>query len=52
MNDRMKRFCEEIDAAIFSGDRLYDKCTLDEFKEYLGRWNRKCENFSDLANDD
>jgi hypothetical protein len=34
-----KDACEEIDAGIFSGDFLYC-CDIEEFKLYLGRWNR------------
>lgn len=32
--------CEEIDAAIFSGDFFDDQKHRDEFLVYLGRWNR------------
>lgn len=32
--------CETIDAALFTGDTLYDDEKRAKLKEYLGRWNR------------
>lgn len=41
MNPEAERMCEEIDAALFSGDTfLQDEETILKFKEYLDRWNR------------
>lgn len=37
--------CEEIDAAVFSGDAMFDPLTLIEFEIYLGRWTRKLDDF-------
>ena len=34
-----KEVCEWIDAGIFSGDLLH-VCDIEEFKEYVERWNR------------
>ena len=44
MLDYLERACEEIDAALFSGDALYTEKDLAEFQQYLDRWNREVEN--------
>jgi ADP-dependent phosphofructokinase/glucokinase len=43
----LEEACEQIDAAIFSGDLLFDRDTtyVKEFKEYLGRWNRAIDKY-------
>lgn len=38
MQSQSKRFLEEIDAAVFSGDLLFTD--LEEFKQYVERWSR------------
>jgi len=35
--------CEEIDAAIFTGDSLRFMADLVEFNEYLDRWRRAAD---------
>jgi hypothetical protein len=40
MPEYLKEACEQIDAAMFSGDALENPETLKEFKEYLERWAR------------
>lgn len=35
--------CEEIDAAIFSGDILYDDADRTELLEYVTRWLREIQ---------
>ena len=42
--------CESVDAAIFIGDLLYTG--LNEFKEYLGRWNRAVANYEKIQSDE
>lgn len=32
--------CETIDAALFSGDSLHNKYILQEFKDYIERWQK------------
>ncbi len=43
MNKHLFKSCDEIDAALFSGDILYreEEENLEAFKEFLGRWNRE-----------
>lgn len=41
MRNNLYDACEEIDAAMFSGDSFDDPDTIREFQEYLDRWNRK-----------
>lgn len=38
--NRMKTHYENIDAAIFSGDLLYDEERRKELKEYCERWQK------------
>lgn len=40
MRPWLYKACEEIDAAIFSGDTLYQPEELAALKKYLQRWNR------------
>lgn len=41
MKDKQfEQFCEEIDAAVFSGDSLCNDETLAAFEEYVERWRR------------
>lgn len=47
MRDYLEKACEEIDAAIFSGDSLYDAKALAEFKEYLERWIRATQSITE-----
>lgn len=35
--------CENIDAAVFTGDTLYNNASLVKFEEYLARWQRGVE---------
>lgn len=41
--DRFETLCDELDAAVFSGDSLEDAKTRSRFAEYLGRWQRRLE---------
>lgn len=41
MNHFHEEACESVDAAVFSGDIVVS--SLEEFKVYLGRWNRAVE---------
>lgn len=40
MRPYLHKACEEIDAAIFSGDVLYSETERAELKEYVERWQR------------
>ena len=40
---------DSVDAAVFSGDSLHNREALDQFKMYLGRWNREVENIEDIV---
>ncbi len=37
----MKDAIDEIDAAVFTGDTLYDKEILKDFEWHLDRWSRE-----------
>ena len=43
MKKYMEDACEEIDAALFSGDFLHTDADREELKQYLGRWQRAVE---------
>lgn len=49
MDDMILELCEEIDVVVFSGDNLYKEGALEEFEEYLGRWNRKVQEIKNQA---
>lgn len=38
--DHFENACEGVDAAVFSGDTLYDANKRVLLKDYLGRWQR------------
>ena len=40
MNHHLEKNCEGVDAAVFSGDVLYNDNSRAELKEYIGRWTR------------
>lgn len=41
--------CEEIDAALFSGDEFFNPECVKELELYLGRWQRKLVEFKELT---
>ena len=41
MRQYIKEACEEIDAAMFSGDDFENIEARIELKEYIGRWQRE-----------
>ena len=43
MNDYIYKLCDELDAAIFTGDHMNDPDTKEEFKRYLKRWLKEIE---------
>jgi len=45
MNKNIENACEEIDAAMFSGDEFTDKENREKLREYIGRWEREMQNF-------
>lgn len=38
--DRMFKEVDHVDAAVFSGDSLYNENTLEAFQLYIDRWQR------------
>ena len=44
MNFRLKKCCEEIDAAFFSGDTFFEEESLVEIECYVKRWKREIVN--------
>ena len=43
MTPEAERLCEEMDAAIFSGDTFYRKENIDSLIEYLERWKKEAK---------
>ena len=41
MRNYLKAACESVDAAVFTGDFLYQPDERAEFREYLERWLRE-----------
>ena len=41
MRDYVKNACEEIDAALFTGDSFFEKSAREELKAYILRWQRR-----------
>ncbi len=41
MRKDIEEFCDNLDVSIFTGDGLHDEKSLEEFDEYLQRWNRQ-----------
>lgn len=51
MNRFVKNACEEIDAAMFSGDEFLDENSRKELREYMGRWTRELKEWDEMPND-
>ena len=45
VDEYVEKLCDELDAVVFSGDRLNYWKTLQRFKWYLRRWTREAEVF-------
>lgn len=43
MTEYVAEACEQIDAAVFSGDFLEDPDRVAKLEEYMGRWKRAIE---------
>ena len=43
MTPEAQRLCEEMDAAVFSGDTFYRSENIDEFIAYLERWTKEAK---------
>ena len=43
MNNLHEEACESMDAYVFTSDILFNKKSLEEFKNYVARWNRAIE---------
>ncbi len=46
-----KEIFEWIDAGIFTGDMLY-LCNVEEFENYIGRWQRAIENHKKIETEE
>lgn len=40
MDANVEELCDQLDAAVFSGDLLHDETNLNEFSEMVERWGR------------
>jgi hypothetical protein len=49
MRKDIEEFCDNLDAAIFTGDGLHDLKSLEEFDEYIQRWTREYYNIKSLV---
>jgi hypothetical protein len=49
MRDYIENACEEIDAAMFSGDAFMEKEERDALTDYIGRWHRKMKEWEEIA---
>jgi ADP-dependent phosphofructokinase/glucokinase len=49
MREYIEKACEEIDAAMFSGDAFMEKDERDELTNYIGRWQRKMKEWEEIA---
>ena len=49
MRDYIKDACEEIDAAMFSGDAFADAEERKALRDYLERWGRELKNWDEIA---
>ena len=45
MLDYIENACEEIDAAMFSGDTFHKKKERTSLRKYIGRWTRQMNEF-------
>lgn len=43
---------DEIDAMVFSGDALLDPDNLNNFREFLARWERGSNTMEEISSDD
>ena len=39
---------DEVDATVFSSDRLYNKRSLEEFKLMLTRWGKEADSIEEF----
>jgi len=48
----IEKACEEIDAAMFSGDFFMDSKECDKLKEYMKKWERQMGELSKIESED
>ena len=48
LSEVIYKSCEEIDAAMFSGDEFYDRDCLREIKQYIERWSKQIVQIENL----
>jgi len=48
MTPEVERLCEELDAAIFSGDTFYSQENIDALVNYMERWKRELKKFEEI----
>jgi hypothetical protein len=48
MRDYIEQACEEIDAAMFSGDAFIEEEERNKLREYIGRWERKMKEWEEI----
>lgn len=50
MNKHVENACEEIDAAMFSGDSFLDEENRKGLIEYMERWTRELKSIDTMVN--
>jgi len=48
MRDSTDSACDEIDAAIFTGDEFHDATARKELRDYMARWERELKVLEDI----
>ena len=48
MRKYIEQACEEIDAAMFSGDAFLEKEERESLTRYINRWQRQMKEFEEL----
>jgi len=43
MDEQTDDLFDNVDAVFFTGDRLFDRPSLEDAKNYLKRWNKQIE---------
>lgn len=51
MDEYLENACEEIDAAMFSGDAFSKDENRKALREYIGRWEREMKRLEESSNE-
>jgi ADP-dependent phosphofructokinase/glucokinase len=48
MRDYIEQACEDIDAAMFSGNAFSEKSSREALRDYIGRWERQMKQWEEI----